>query len=135
MATSKKKQSYVDSSDFAKRVAATYIAGEAISLGDLVRLDSSTHAFKAVTDSYVESKVIGIALNSASLSNNVKVLLFGVYEEAGLAFPVNEPLFLQGSGGISLTSPSSSGKFITNIGQSLGNDLIFINIRNPIEIL
>jgi len=101
----------------------------------LIRLETSSTVSKATIDSYTNAKVIGIALNDGVMGEKIRILLFGVAEDASFTFAINEPLFLQSDSTIGLTAPIASGEFITEVGQSLGTGSIFINVSNPIEIL
>jgi hypothetical protein len=109
-------------------------ASEDITAGQLIKLDSSTTASIAGVDSYVNSKAVGIALDTVTTGGTVNILCLGIHEDAGYSFTVNEPLFLQSDGSVGLTPPSTIGEFIVRIGESLGTGAIFIRIDEPTEI-
>ena len=127
--------SNITSVESAAKLIIERTAAESIVTWDLIRLETSSSVSKATIDSYTNSKVIGIALNDGIIGEKIRILLFGVAEDVGFTFAINEPLFLQSDSSVGLTAPAASGEFITEVGQSLGSGSIFINVSNPIEIL
>lgn len=118
----------------AAKLKISKIASEAIAKFELVKLDSSTHASKATPDTYANAKVIGIALEAVSAGQSFGILLFGVLEDPSFTFTLGEPLFLQNLSTLGETAPTAVGKFVTNVGQSLGSGGIFIDVIDPVEI-
>jgi len=110
-------------------------ASEPVVKLECIRMDSQTTVRTATNDTYTNAKVTAVALNSGNTGALITCLLFGILEDPSFNFPMNEPLFLQDNGTIGITAPTTVGKFITDIGYSLGTGAIFINIKNPIEIL
>ena len=122
--------------DSAEKLTKSFVAGEAITKLNVVRLGASQEAFKGTKDdTYVKAKVVGVALADAAIGESVEVQLFGVLEDPSFSISVNEPVFLGNAGAITGTATSTIGEFQTIIAQSLGIGAIFINIEEPLELL
>lgn len=107
-------------------------AGEAISALKLVRASDLATVLIGEKDTYVNSKCLGVALNTVLAGETLEVQEFGKLEDAFFNFPLNEPLFL-GLNGLITDTPPVSG-FSINIGHGLGTGAIFIDIREQIEL-
>lgn len=119
--------------DSAEKLAANFIAGEAISALKIVRLNNASTAFIAdPTTTFEEAKVIGIARGSAILGGLIDVQTFGILEDAFFTFPANTPLFMDATGSITDTAPVSG--YSVQIGHGLGAGSIFINVDEPISL-
>ena len=118
--------------DSAKRLSDTRICDENISALKLVRAVNDTDIVLANKTDYIESKVLGIALQTGVTGNEIEVLLFGKVEDSFFTFPLNQPLFLDLNGAITSTPPTTD--FSVNIGHSLGLGAIFIDIKEQIEL-
>lgn len=110
----------------------TYTAAETISALHVVRLIDESTCELADPVSYEDAKAVGVALNAVTTGNQVRVLTFGILKDPFFNFPLNEPIFLKANGVISNIEETVG--FSTQIGHSLGNGAIFINIREPIEL-
>lgn len=104
---------------------------------------SALKVLTAVDEQYVEvadytdfhtSVVLGIALNAGNFGDFIEVLIFGVHDDALFDFPVNAVLFL-GPDGVITTVPPVAPNMSTYIGYSLGAGQIFINIRDPLQLI
>lgn len=107
-------------------------ASEDISALKIVRAISDTQIAIADNDTYTKSKAFGVALTASTTGGNVRVQTFGEIKDASFLFPINEPLFLGSNGVITITPPILG--FVINIGYSLGNGAIFIDINEQIEL-
>lgn len=121
--------------DKATKLVLEKIASEDIDSGELVRLDSSTTASLATIDTYGNSKVVGIALETITTGNVIRILVSGIHEDAGYSFPVNEPLYLQSDSSIGLNAPTAPGQFVVRIGESLGTGAIYLRVEESMEIV
>lgn len=121
-----------ETTESAKRLSDTRVCSEPISALRLVRALNDSDISLANKTDYTQSKVLGIALQSGSIGEEIEVLLFGKIEDSFFSFPLNEPLFLDLNGLITSTPPVSG--FSTNIGHSLGLGAIFIDIKEQIEL-
>jgi hypothetical protein len=116
------------------KLGMTRVASEAIQKFDLVRLISSTQVAKGSSDSELESKISGIALNSAAIGEDLTFIMFGILEDASFNFTLLAKLFLQSDGALGETPPSSVGDFVVVSAQSLGAGAVFIKIEEPEEV-
>jgi hypothetical protein len=110
----------------ATKLKITRIAQEVIATGDVVRAFSSTHVVPATADSTkATAMVLGIATNSAAVTESVDIILLGVATETAFSiFALNDPLFLDTNGGI--TNIKRTAGYHVDIGKSLGgNDILF----------
>ena len=80
-----------------------------------------------------EARVVGFAQTSKSTGETVRCLVFGNLETSGLN--AGELYFLStGYGGITTTAPSSSGQFITRVGESISSASLHVSLEPPIKI-
>lgn len=122
-------------SDEAAKLSFTRVAASNINAFQTVRLVSSTHVDLTDKLSYNESLAIGMALESKTAGQDIKVLTFGIVEDPSFTYAIYEKLFLDLNGAITNTPTITTGEFVTPIGQSLGAGAIFIRIDEPEEIL
>jgi len=106
------------------------IASETISALRLVYQTSPGEAALADYQNATKKDVVGIALTSATVGNEVVVLYFGRVVDAFFNFPLNDSLFLGNNGIVTNVPPASD--YSVRIGKSLGSGAIFINIERPI---
>lgn len=107
----------------------TKTAGESLLVGDVVR-PTDDHTVKlAIQDGTLEeSMVLGIVTKSGLLGEQVKVCLLGALTwPAFSVFPINRPLYLDGTGLITDDRPTSG--YIVPVGKSLGGNTIMIQIE------
>lgn len=92
-------------------------AGEALSLGDLVRYDSSGDFVKASATSLATGPAIGIATASVALGASIEILTDGYIYIASHGVPVNTVIYLSTTAGQATTTPPSS---VSNLVQAVG---------------
>lgn len=114
----------------AERLSFKKQAAEDISALRLVILDSNDLCRLARLDTLENSSVVGIALNGGASGSLIEILTLGVVNDAFFTFPVNVPLFLNDTGQITDSVPSSG--ISVRIGNGLGNGAIYIKIERPI---
>ena len=114
----------------AKALILEKIAGENISALKLVYLNSSSSV--KLADNSIESTgtVVGVSKSSSVMGGLVKVLVFGILEDAFFNYGINERLFLGSNGEITTIQPISG--VLTSIGFGLGSGAIQIGIDKPI---
>ena len=111
----------------------TFVAGMVISALKLVYCDINENVFVADNeDVFDKALVVGMALNAATLGNNVEVLIFGIYEDLSWNWTANDLLFLDTNGNITSVPPIVG--YQTTIGKALSNNSILLNIKDPIEL-
>lgn len=124
------RQSTVDE---ATKLVDTYFVNEPVSALRAFKLDDEVSGSLGQSQtSYEDAQLVGITLTAATTGSLARVLSFGILEDSFFNFPLNAPLFLKSNGIIS-DVPELTG-FSTQIGHSLGNGAIFINIREPITL-
>ena len=112
-----------------KKATSPIVAGRA------VKPDSDTHVSHAFNNGVVEDAfAIGVAENSASIGQDVTILLLGVlFSTDFLSFNYSDIIIL-GTDGHIVTS-STGYNFVTNIGRCLGSGSVLININPPTEVI
>lgn len=114
----------------AVKLKASYVASQEISALKVIRLINETSCALCDVNSYEEARATGVALNAAIAGGLVEVQTFGILEDASFTFPLYAPLFINPFGVI---TDQSNQTFLTQIGHSLGNGAIFINVKEPIQ--
>lgn len=114
----------------AKTLILEKIASENISALKLVYLDTQSSVRLADNLSEVTGTVIGVALNTVLAGGLVRVLVFGILEDAFFNYAINERLFLGSNGEMTTIQPTSG--VLTSIGFGLGSGAIQIGIDKPV---
>lgn len=128
------KFDYYNESTDAKRVTDLKTADVAMSALTFVTATSDTNISKAINNgTFSEATVLGMTLSVAPLGGDVEILMFGKIKDPFFTYPVNTLLFLSTNGTITDVAPSLPlATHSTEIGHSLGNGAIFLNINKPI---
>ena len=80
-----------------------------------------------------EARVVGFAQTSKSAGGTVRCLVFGTLATSGL--DAGELYFLNtGYGGITTTPPSSSGQYITRVGESISGASLHVRLEPPVKV-
>ena len=80
-----------------------------------------------------EARVVGFAQTSKSVGETVRCLVFGNLATSGL--DAGEFYFLStGYGGITTTPPSTSGQFITRVGEAISGASLHVSLEPPIKV-
>lgn len=116
----------------AEETVITKITDENISALKLVTATSLTNIELSESDTFENSKVIGVSLSAAISGNSVNLIEYGQLDDVLFSFNLNTPLYLSSGGVITDTIPIIG--FSVQIGHSLGAGSIFINIQEPIEL-
>lgn len=114
----------------AKTLILEKIASENISALKLVYLDTQSSVSLADNSAEEIGTVIGVALNTVLAGGLVRVLVFGILEDAFFNFAINERLFLGSNGEITTVQPTSG--VLTSVGFGLGAGAIQIGIDKPV---
>ena len=120
-------------------VAATIVTREAaenISALRMVIVNAGSTVELANSDqSFEDAKTIGMTLTAVTTGNQVRIVTFGIIEDASFVFSPNDQLYLNQDGNITTTPPSLPGDvYNVFIGQALGSGEIFINVQEPIAL-
>jgi hypothetical protein len=116
----------------AKSIILEKISSINISALTCVYLDSNTTCSAADNSINTTAIVEGISLNAGSTGSIIKILSFGVLEDASFIFGLNVPLFLGLNGAITSTPPAIG--FLSRIGYGLGPGSIRVKIESPITL-
>ena len=80
-----------------------------------------------------QARVAGFAQTSKSAGETVRCLVFGNLATSGL--DAGEFYFLStGYGGITTTPPSSSGQYITRVGESISDASLHVRLEPPVKV-
>lgn len=121
----------------------SFIAGEAISAGNAVYVNPSGFLYKAIATNKDQAAVIGLAVDTATSSNLVRVVTDTVYTSASTFTPGDfQYLSIATSGAVvpystwetELTAVAASGAFLTNVGRALTTTNIEVEIQKPIYV-
>lgn len=107
-----------------------YTANETISALKAVYADTATTLRNADKAVYETSKVLGIAKNGASSGGSVGVVTYGPLSDASFVWAFGTAIYLNTSGGLTSTPPSSG--HLVFVGHSMGIGKIFIRVNEPI---
>jgi hypothetical protein len=109
----------------------TKTAGETISAGKAVYLDTATVVKLADHSVVARQKCIGIAKTAATSGNPIEIIVDGAFEDAIFSgFTINEPIWVGTSGTLTQTPPTSG--VLLEAGYYLGENKIEIEIKRPI---
>lgn len=118
----------------ANRLEIDKIATGAVGYLQLVTLISPTNVSISNVDNRENATVFGMALNDAVDGEVVRILLFGHYDDALLAFGLNESLFQDKDGNLTTVATTIVGEHWSRVGRSYGDGSIFISPESPIEV-
>ena len=80
-----------------------------------------------------EARVVGFAQTSKSTGETVRCLVFGNLATSGL--DAGEFYFLStGYGGITSTAPSSSGQYMTRVGEAISGASLHVRLEPPVKV-
>lgn len=109
----------------------TKTAGETISAGKAVYLDTATVVKLSDHSISARQKCIGVAKTAATAGNPIDVIVDGAFEDAIFSgFAINEPVWVGLSGVLTQTPPTSG--VLLEAGYYLGENKIEIEIKRPI---
>ena len=80
-----------------------------------------------------EARVVGFAQTNKNAGGTVRCLVFGNLATSGL--DAGELYFLSvGYGAITATPPSSSGQYITRVGEAISGASLHVSLEPPIKV-
>lgn len=105
----------------------SFTAGEALTAGDAIYIDSAGEAFKADNDSGAASEAIGFALSSVSATASVLVRVGG--KVGGLSgLTAGARYYVGESGAITATVPAASGEYIVQVGYAVSATEVVVQV-------
>lgn len=109
----------------------TKTAGETISAGKAVYLDTATVVKLSDHSVVARQKCIGVAKTAATVGNSIEVITDGIFTDAIFSgFTLNEPVWV-GLNGVLTQTPPTSGVLL-EAGYYLGENKIEVEIKRPI---
>ena len=117
---------------------------EAISAGNLVFLTSTGLIKKAIATVKEQASVIGVALDSGTTGNLIRVNTDAIYSSFSALTPGNvQYLSIASSGSLvdypswqtQLNALSASGAFLTQVGRAISTTSVEIEISKPIYVI
>lgn len=107
-------------------------AGEDISAIRVVR-SSLTGSFYAKSNgTYEEANAVGISYTSALTGNLFTVVTHGLMEDSSFStYTINKEIYLSTNGTLTQTAPLTG--FLLTVGKYIGQNIIVITIKDPIE--
>jgi arabinogalactan endo-1,4-beta-galactosidase len=117
---------------------------EAISAGNLVFLTSTGLIKKAIATVKEQASVIGVALDSGTTGNLIRVNTDAIYSNFSALTPGNvQYLSIASSGSLvdypswqtQLNALSASGAFLTQVGRAISTTSVEIEISKPIYVI
>lgn len=121
----------------------SFIAGGAISAGDVVSLNTSSLLFRSIASNFDQSSTIGIAIDSGVAGSLIRVNNDSIYTNASgltpgetryvslLASGQHEPYAVWISG---LVNSTYSGAYLAPVGKALSNTSISVETGKPFLI-
>ena len=107
------------------------IAGETISALKLVISDGNNEVIVADPNGAFEgAQVLGIALNSANVGEEVRVLTQGALQDSSFAFSINSQLYLGTNGFVTDTPPATGHRVL--VAKAIETDEIYLEIEETI---
>jgi hypothetical protein len=92
-----------------------------------------TEALIDLKDTEDEARVVGFAQTNKNAGGTVRCLVFGSLATSGL--DAGELYFLSvGYGAITATPPSSSGQYITRVGEAISGASLHVSLEPPIKV-
>ena len=112
-------------------LVAIKIAGETISAGKAVYLDTATVVKLSDRSVTARQKCIGVAKTGATTGNPLEVITDGIFTDSIFSgFAINEPIWV-GLNGVLTQTPPTSGVLL-EAGYYLGENKIEVEIKRPI---
>tara|TARA_Y100001970_G_scaffold294305_1_gene450187 strand:- start:8408 stop:8938 length:531 start_codon:yes stop_codon:yes gene_type:complete len=113
-------------------------AAENLAKGDAVYIDSNGKVAKAIHNTSRDTATVAGLVNDTVSANGTATLSFaGKIDLTGWSggnLTVGSRYFLNGSGAISTTPPSSSGQYVVFIGEALNSNTLALNIDVPLQL-
>lgn len=111
------------------------VAGETLSIGDVVRIHTDGKIYKAIATAN-RGQIVGISNQNAILDDTIKILSSGDITNGAWSLTIGDIYYLSGTiaGGITNTSPAVIGQAIMPVGVALATDRLAIDLRIRIKV-
>tara|TARA_B100000965_G_scaffold405932_1_gene441951 strand:- start:1251 stop:1778 length:528 start_codon:yes stop_codon:yes gene_type:complete len=111
-------------------------AAENLAIGDVVYIDSNGKLAKAIHSSTRDiATVAGMVIEAVAANATAKLIFAGKIDVTGWSGGNLTPgsrYFLNGSGAISTTPPSSANQYVVLVGEALNANTLALNIDVPV---
>ena len=106
-------------------------AGEVILANTVLTTNESGHVVTASSSNLLHvNKILGVSRNAGQVGHVIRTRVSGILTNTSWNFPPNSPLYLGINGEV--TSDPNSGLFMNQIGHSLTETTIYINVGRSI---
>jgi len=121
----------------------SFTAGESISADDIVSLSDNGLLYKAIATDTNKARAAGVAIDTSSAGNLVRVNVDSIYDGFSGLVPGNQQyLSLTISGGLAtysvwqsqFNSLTISGVFLTAVGRALSSTALDIELSKPVYV-
>jgi hypothetical protein len=113
-------------------------AAENLAIGDVVYIDASGKLAKAIHSSTRDiATVAGMVMEAVSANATAKLSFAGKIDLTGWSggnLTVGSRYFLNGSGTLSTTPPSTGGHYVVFVGEALNTTTLALNIDVPVQL-
>ena len=113
-------------------------AAENLAIGDAVYIDANGKLAKAIHSSTRDiATVAGMVMEAVSANATAKLSFAGKIDLTGWSggnLTVGSRYFLNGSGAISTTPPSTGGHYVVFVGEALNANTLALNIDVPVQL-
>ena len=110
-------------------------AGEVLSKGEAVYIDSNGKLMKAIQDSTRDIATVAGLIKENVAAENLGILVFSGKIDitgSGLTLSPGDRYFLNGSGGLNTTPTSTAGEYVVLVGEALDANTLALNIDTPV---
>lgn len=113
-------------------------AAENLAIGDVVYIDANGKLAKAIHSSTRDiATAAGMVMEAVSANATAKLSFAGKIDLTGWSggnLTVGSRYFLNGSGAISTTPPSTGGHYVVFVGEALNANTLALNIDVPVQL-
>ena len=112
-------------------VSIASVAGENLSEGDVLYVQSDSEAYKAKADADATSLVVGLCDRDASENGAIGIIPVGSLDITGWGLTAGDSYYLSSStaGEVTNTAPTTSGEYVVPLGIALSTTEMAINIQ------
>jgi len=121
--------------DDANRIEVTRVViGGNVSKYDPVSLVTATEVTTSDVDTKDRATVFGVALHSAIVGENVRILIFGIITDVIFTYPLNATLYNSSQGPISTIATTIVNEYFCGVGKSNGAGSILVEPTLPTKV-
>lgn len=112
------------------------MAGEALSLGDVLYIGADGKAYKAQADADATSEAVGVSDRDAVLDDPILILPIGDVTNPGWSLTAGDLYYLSPTvaGGITSTPPSTTGQLIVPCGVATSTTSLAVDFRTRVKL-